>query len=169
MNTRKATVIDETFYSDNKSMINRSNVNISMFNGKEGGFNTKKRKSNYHKLAEQFPGVNVPQNYIENNALSKADSIYSSNNVPNIKGYEGKKMRPMSMKQPRRLRNKIDEKYKKNPDISKVNEKANPTMWNIKNTNSFVQVPFQNVAMGMDTSFVSTNFIKSPEFQSQNQ
>jgi len=143
-NTKKATVMDETFYSDNKSMINRSNANISL------------------------PGVNLPQNLFGGNALSKADSVYSSNNVPNIKDFNGKKVRPLSMKQPRRLRHKIDEKYSKMSDISRGGEEAMPTIWNSKNPNSFVQVPFKNIAMGMDTSFVSTNLMKSPDFRSQN-
>lgn len=167
-NTKKATVIDDTFYSDNKSMINRSNANISMFGTKEGIFNNKKRKSNYRKLAEQLPGVNLPQNLFGGNALSKADSVYSSNNVPNIKDFNGKKVRPLSMKQPRRLRHKIDEKYSKMSDISRGGEEAMPTIWNSKNPNSFVQVPFKNIAMGMDTSFASTNLMKSPDFRSQN-
>lgn len=118
-----------------------------------------------NKLAEQLPGTYLPQNILQSNALSKVDSVYSSNNVPVIKDLKTKKIRPMSMKQPRKLRQKIDEKYLKNQDISFINDAGMPTVWNSKNPSGFVQIPFQNAPFsGMDNSMMSSTQIKSPDF-----
>ena len=155
--------MDETFYSENRSLVNKSNYNGSMFGNNETNYRDLKRQSNYQKLAEQLPGINLPQYFTKSNALSKADSVYSSNNVPVIKNYKTTKIRPMSMKQPRRLRQKIDDKYaKNNADLPMNNDMIMPTVWNSKNPQSFVQIPFKNSGIGgMDNSF--TSLVKSPE------
>lgn len=163
--TKKATVMDETFYSDSRSIINKSNVNISVFGGtNDGFFNENKRFSNINKLAEQLPGTNLPQYAMNSNALSKADSVYSSNNVPVIRDLKTKRARPLSMKQPRKLRQKIDEKYLKNSDGH--HDTSMPTVWNMKNPNpsGITQVPFKNVPSMAESSFMEPHMVKSPEF-----
>lgn len=126
-----------------------------------------KRGSQYQKVMNQLPGINLPQYMMGANALSKADSVYSSNNVPMIKDVKTSKIRPMSTKNPRRLRKKIEGKLSHNADLSQMNDQDLSTVWNSNNPNNFVQVPFQNFG-GMDSSFTSTNFIKSPDYNSHN-
>lgn len=165
--TNKVTGLDETFYSDSRSFINKSNVNISVFGNNDALLNEKsKYLKNLNMLADQLPGVNLPQYLFKSNALAKADSVYSSNNVPIIRDFKTKKARPMSMKHPRKLRQKIDEKYLNNHDVSQYNPSM-PTVWNSKNPHGFVQIPFQNAPFNQDSSFMSNTNIKSPEF-SQN-
>lgn len=165
--TNKVTGLDETFYSDSRSFINKSNVNISVFGNNDALLNEKsKYLKNLNMLADQLPGVNLPQYLFKSNALAKADSVYSSNNVPIIRDFKTKKARPMSMKHPRKLRQKIDEKYLNNHDVSQYNPSM-PTVWNSKNPHGFVQIPFHNAPFNQDSSFMSNTNIKSPEF-SQN-
>jgi hypothetical protein len=145
-------MMDDTFYSDSRSFINKSNVNISIFNNKDNLFSVSKRMSNLQKMSE------APQYVWQTNALSKADSVYSSNNIPIIKDCKAKRFRPMSMKQPRKLRQKIDEKYldKSNPQWMD----HMPTAWN--NSKIKVQIPFSNEYIPKEDSFMRTGQVKSP-------
>ncbi|CAI2359262.1 unnamed protein product [Moneuplotes crassus] len=162
--SRKGTGIDETFYSENRSVMNKSSAPNSKVRNDSLSF-ISKRLSNYQKLGDQLPGINIPQYFMGASALSKVDSVYSSNNVPVIKDLKVGRIRPMSMKNPRKLRQKIDEKYYKNPDLQNINDQSMPTVWNSNNPNNFVQVPFRNFG-GIDSSFTSTNMIKSPDYNS---
>ena len=146
-------MMDDTFYSDSRSFINKSNVNISIFNNQENLFSVSKRMSNLQKMPE------APQYAWQTNALSKADSVYSSNNIPIIKDYKAKRFRPMSMKQPRKLRQKIDEKYLDRSNPQHIDQM--PTAWN--NSKIKVQIPFSNGPIPMEESFMSTGQMKSPE------
>jgi len=106
---KKTNQMDDTFYSDSRSHINKSNININA-----------------------MPNTKLDdRGMISSNALFKADSIYSSNNVPVIKNIKARPFRPMSMKQPRKLRQQIDEKYLDQSHKSKVHNL--PTAWNNPN------------------------------------
>ena len=103
--------MEETFYSDSRSQ-NKSHINTSVFGNNEG-LGRYSKDNNINKLTSQIPNSNPSVFVLKQNALWKADSVYSSNNVPIIKDVKSRKIRPMSMKQPRKLRQKIDEKYLK--------------------------------------------------------
>lgn len=139
-----------------------------MFGNNDALLNEKSKYiKNLNMLADQLPGVNLPQYLFKSNALAKADSVYSSNNVPVIRDFKTKKVRPMSMKHPRKLRQKIDDKYLNNHDVSQYNNPSMPTVWNSNNPQGFVQIPFQNAPFYQENSFMTNTNIKSPEFSQQ--
>lgn len=160
--SKRATVMDTSFYSDSRSIINKSNMNISILGSNDGRLNDKRRMLNLAKLSEQIPGTNLPSYILKTSALSKADSVYSSSNVPVIKDLKSR-MRPMSMKHPRKMRQKIDEKFLKNPDLHNENIMAMPTIWNPKNPNNHIQIPFHNAPFE-DPSMMSYTQLKRPDF-----
>ena len=106
----------ETFQSDGIS-IYKGNTSKSVFKMQEGLNSQSRRKTNINQLAEQLNATNLPNFGSKPSIMTKIDSVYSSNNVPTIKDIKYKNMRPMSMKHPRKLRQKIDQKFINRDDI----------------------------------------------------
>lgn len=72
------------------------------------------------------------------------------------------------MKQPRKLRQKIDSKFIKREEGSELNHPSMLTVWNSQNPSIYApQVPFPNAQLAMESSFgigSSAFNIKSPQF-----
>ena len=114
----------------------------------------------------QVPNLSLAA--FKQSALLKADSIYSSYNVPTIKDQKMHRFRPMTTKQPRKIRQKIDEKFIKDDASSEAPNPNLPTVWNINNSNCPVQMPFKNFHVPSESSLTVQDNLKSTGFSKMN-
>ena len=106
----------ETFQSDGISVY-KGNTTKSVFKVQDGLNSQSRRKTNIYQLAEQLNSTNLPNFASKPSIMTKIDSVYSGNNVPTIKDIKNKNIRPTSMKHPRKLKQKIDQKFINRDDI----------------------------------------------------
>ena len=158
--------MEETFYSDSRS-VNKSQLISSKRIGNENYLAEKWRIIGFNNLREQMQIENPSANTFKQNALIRADSIYSSYNVPIIKEQKLHRIRPFSMKQPRRIQQKVDEKFIQINNESKQTPNPNlPTVWNTNSNNCQVQMPFKNFripsegSLTVQENMISTGFSK---------